>query len=283
MKGSYFIPTEKLKDHMKGAAMNSQEGVYLMGRTDPDVKRLLPPPLELNNPDQPEFYIYVVNIREPTFSPWYMEGGLGVLAKYQDKVGVYFLSLMLSGPGAFMGAMTGRESSGLPKKLCEKILVERTDDCGRCVIERNGARLLDLELEFGGKYNDPDTWLEQENCHNHEGGQVTEGGCLLHKYHQDMRGKKVDFELIYYDSPTRYYSWEPATAACELGYSIDDPWSEITVRDVIWAGWARNDNFVRKNSSLYRYPEEEWPDLMQYLYTGRYDRCLLCREHQRYQ
>lgn len=282
MKSSFFVPQEKLQGMRRSAAMNSQEGMYLYGLTDPSVKRLLPPPLELADPEHPMFYLYIVDIREPTFAPWYMEGGIGVMAKYGDKTGVYFFSLQLSGPGALMGAFTGREGSGLPKKLCEKIVVERTDEYGHCYIERKGVRLVDVELTIG-QYNLPDFHIDVENCAGVEGGLLAEGGgCLLHKYRQE-NGAIKDMELIFYDSPTRYYAWEPATATVKLASSIDDPWGEIPLTTVIGAAWSVNDNAVRGTSLLYRYPDDLAAEASQYLFTGRYDRCMLCSKHQRYE
>ena len=280
MESSYFVPMEKLAGFMKDGAMNSQEGIYLFGITEPGVKRLLPPPLELTDPVNPQFYIYIVNIREPTFAPWYLEGGIGLMAKYKEQEGLYFLNLQLSGPGALMGAFTGREGSGLPKKLCERILVERTDTYGHCCIERNGVRLVDVELDIG-KYNTTLYQPAQENCRDTPGGIVTGGGCLLHRYRLD--GGFKDMEIIYYDSPTRYHSWEPASATVKLTSSVDDPWGDIPVVSVLGAGWAKCDNWVKSMSVLYRYPEEAGADTMQYLFAGRYDRSMLCEGHQIYE
>ncbi len=281
MKSSYFVPMEKLAGFMKDGAMNGQEGIYVYGRTDPGVKKLLPPPLEPAEPDNPMFYLYIVDIREPTFAPWYMEGGIGVLARYGENIGVCFFSIQLSGPGALMGAFTGREGSGLPKKLCERIVVERTDEYGHCFIERKGVRLVDVELEMG-HYNEPLFRLEQENCQDRPGGVVLDGGCLLHRYRLSEEGFK-DMELIFYDSPTRYYSWEPASATVRLASSIDDPWGEIPLVSVLGAAWSKCDNSVRSMCTIHRYPQEECMDTMRYLFTGRYDRSLLCSAHQRYE
>ena len=280
MKSSYFMPIEKLANFMSGAAMNTQEGIYVYGLTDPSVKKLLPPPLELADADNPMFYIYIVNIREPTFAPWYLEGGIGVLAKYGDKVGVYFFNLQLSGPGALMGAFTGREGSGLPKKLCERIVVERNGDYGHCFIERKGVRLVDVELEIG-QYNNPALSMGTENCNNVPGGMIAEGGCLLHRYRMD--GGFKDMDIIYYDSPTRYYSWEPATAVVKLNSSVDDPYGEIPPLNILGATWAKCDNYVKELSIVYRYPEDKTAEAMQYLFTGRYDQSLLGKAAQIYE
>jgi len=282
MKSSYFMTEEQMRNFMTEGAMNSQEGIFLYGITDPSVKDLLPPPLELADPVNPMFYLYIVNIREPTFAPWYMEGGIGVLAKYGDKVGVYFFSLMLSGPGALMGAFTGREGSGLPKKLCERIVVERTGDYGRCYIERKGVRLVDVEFEIGS-YNEPSMSIGFENCADIVGGYLSEdGGCLLHKYRFGESGV-TDMDLIFYNSPTRYYSWEPASATVKLASSIDDPYGEVPLVSVLGAAWSVSDNWVKESPILYRYPQDTVAKTMRYLFTGRYDQCLLYRKHQLYE
>lgn len=279
--GSYFIPKEKIAGFMKNAAMNSQEGIFLYGLTDPKVKNLLPPPLELTDPAKPMFFVYIVNIREPTFAPWYMEGGIGLMAKYEDKAGLYFLNLQLSGPGALMGAFSGREGSGLTKKLCERILVERVGDSAHCCIERKGVRLIDVELEIG-KYNSPNFHLEAEACMTQKEPLVTGGGCLLHMYRMG-KDSFTDMELFFYDSPMRYYTWEPASAKVELRSSIDDPWADVPVVEVLGAGWSKCDNWVNGLTPLYKFTDSEALDTMQYLFSGRYDRCTLSQSHQHYE
>lgn len=282
MQSSYFVPMQKMEHFMNNPGMHSQEGIFLYGICDPSVKRLLPPPLELVNPDNPLFYLYIVNIREPTFAPWYMEGGIGVLAKYGSKAGIYFFSLQLSGPGALMGCYTGREGSGLPKKLCERIVVERTDEVGHCFIERKGTRLVDVTLEIG-HYNDPSSHFEAEGCENVDGGLlVAGGGCLLHRYRLGNASVE-DMELTFYDSPNRYYSWEPAAAAVKLASTVDDPWGEIPLVSVLGAAWSVCDNWVKDTTVLYRYPKAQAAEAMQYLFTGRYDRSLICKKHQHYE
>ena len=280
MKSSYFMPFEKMANFMTGASMNTQEGVYVYGIANPSVQKLLPPPLELADANNPMIYIYIVNIREPTFAPWYLEGGIGVMAKYGDKTGVYFFNLQLSGPGALMGAFTGREGSGLPKKLCERIVVERNGNYGHCYIERKGVRLVDVELEMGS-YNRPELSLGLEDCAAFPGGKISGGGCLLHRYR--MANGFQDMDIIYYDSPTRYYSWEPATAVVTLNSSVDDPYGEIPFIHVLGAAWSKCDNFVQDLSVIYRYPQEKTTEAMQYLFTGRYDQSLLGNATQIYE
>lgn len=283
MQASYFIPKEKLGNFMKNGAMNWQYGIQFYGLTNTEkARRMLPPPLEVIEQDgETIFYAYIVNIREPTFAPWYMEGGIGIMAKLGDQTGLYFLGLQLSGPGALMGAFSGREGSGLPKKLCDRIVVHRTGDKGHCFIERKGVRLIDIELDIG-QYNDLGFSQPQEGC-SRENPIITQGGCLLHKYRMSSNGFS-DMEIVFYDSPSRFYSWEPATAKITLKSSIDDPWGEVVIDKVLGAGWMVSDNMVSGVNTIYRYDDPgDITRAMQNLFAGRYDQCTLSRNHQQYE
>ncbi len=280
MKANYSMKQDAFDSFMKDASMNSQYGIQLLGMTDPKkAKKMLPPPLELADEENPVFYAYIVNIREPTFAPWYMEGGIGIMAKLGNDYGLYFLGLQLTGPGALMGAFSGRETAGLPKKLGDCISVERSGSSGHCFIQRGGVKLIDVSLEMG-QYNDKSFSQPQEGC-SREKPIVTEGGCLLHKYRFSGKGV-ADMEVIQYDSPSRFYSWEPATAKVTLASSADDPWGELPVVKVLGAGWMVSDNWVRSIKTLYRMNEKETGEAMLHLFAGRYDQSTLCRDHQHY-
>ena len=281
-----FVPKEQLENFMKGGAMNSQYGIQVYLKIDAEkAQALLPPPLKVARLAGLDGlgYIYIVNIREPTFGPWYMEGGLAVMAEYQGVQGMHFLGLMLSGPGALMGLCLGREGSGLPKKLCESIRVERLGGRGHCWIERGGIRLIDVELEMGS-YNDPimDQLAAPQTGSSRDNPVTSDGACLLFRS-QIRDGAFKNMEMIHYASPTRFYGWEAAAAAVTIRSSDDDPWGDLPVTGVYGAGWMVSDNWVTGQTVLHRYPDEEALDVMPYLFRGRYDHCTLCREHQIYE
>ncbi|SMP62692.1 acetoacetate decarboxylase [Desulfonatronum zhilinae] len=281
MNKGYLIPEEKLKTFMDGCAMNNQYGIVLYATPDPQKAReLLPQPLELHDASNPLAYAYIVNIRDPTFAPWYMEGGIGILARYGRHVGIYFLGLMLSGPGAMMGAFIGRETAGLPKKLCERIVVQRSGDEGHCFIERNGVRLLDVRVAIGA-YNDPSFRQQPEGC-SPDKPVITGGGCMQHML-QMGSSELVNLKMLYYSSPSRYYSWEPATADCKLVSSPDDRWGELPIKKILGAGWMVSDNWVDGLTPIYDYPKEQIPSAMSLLLPGRYDRCTFEHPHQWYE
>ena len=129
--------------------------------------------------------------------------------------------------------------------------------------------------------NHPVYTIEAEKSSSVPGGLLTGGGCLLHRYRMDIGIQ--DMDLIYYDSPTRYYSWEPACATVKVNSSIDDPYGEIPLIEVLGAAWAKCDNFVQGMSVIYRYPQDKTSEIMQYLFTGRYDQSLLGIKTQLYE
>ncbi|MDO4546621.1 MAG: acetoacetate decarboxylase family protein [Clostridia bacterium] len=289
MEKSLFVPKQRLTRFMSGAAMNRQYGIQLYCLGDVDrLQALVPPPLKVislplpGEKPQGIIYIYIVNIREPSFAPWYMEGGIGVMCDFNGKNGLHFIGLQLSGPGALMGMCSGRESSGLPKKICERIRVERTGDAGRCFIERDGVRILDVECDIG-QYNDPmakELFRAQESCS--PGHPVdTDGKSLLFRHH--LNGGFDALDIVYYDSPTLFHSWEPMSGKVTLASTINDPWGEIPLDRVVGGGWMVSDNRVNSCKTIYSYPAHDVYDAMQYLFTGRYDQCMLEKEHQIYE
>jgi acetoacetate decarboxylase len=275
--GSYFIPREQIYTFMNPGAMNNEEGLYITWETDPiAARRVLPPQLDLLDPAHPIAMVYVVNIREPTFAPWYMEGGISLLCRYGDIVGAYFLNLQLSGPGAHMGLCSGRETAGLPKKMCERIVVERNGNWASALIERNGRRIFSVEVEMGG-YNDPIMEIMRKD---YGPGYTERGACLLFQYEcgRSPEGHATfpRMRLVHYDSVTDFQTWEPACiTSLQMEPSIDDPWAELAVVKPLGAGYSINSNWVAGISPLAQFEGDEADSLISYLFSGRWDRSTL--------
>jgi acetoacetate decarboxylase len=220
--------------------------------------------------------VYVVNIREPTFAPWYMEGGLSLLCRYGEIVGAYFLNLQLSGPGAQMGLCSGREGSGLPKKMCERIVVERNGDWASALIERKGRRIFSVEVEMGG-YNDP---LMEVMRKDYGPGYQERGAALLFQYELEKapEGHNTfsNMRLVHYDSVTDFQTWEPARVkSLHMEPSLDDPWAELAVVKPLGAGYSVNSNWIPGVSTLAQFERDEGDSLISYLFSGRWDRSTL--------
>ncbi len=282
--GSFFIPREQIYPFLNPGNMNNEEGLYLCWETDPAVaRRILPPQLELSSPEHPVVMAYIVNIREPTFAPWYMEGALMLSCRYGATEGVTILNLQLSGPGAPMAMFSGREISGLPKKLCERIVVERTDDYARAIIEAKGRRILDVEVELG-TYNDPRA--AQLYSDNRPGHRVR-GSCLLFQYEVGaapeghMTFPKMN--LVNYESATDYKTWESGSIkSIKMESSLDDPWAELSVVKPLGAAYSINSTCDVTVSPLAQFDSDEADNLISYLFSGRWDRSMICAGHQRY-
>jgi len=277
--GSYFVEREKLNAFMKGGAMNEEEGLYIFWETDPAVARhVLPPQLELADPTHPLVYSYFVNIREPTFAPWYMEAGIGLLGvQYKEHSGLYFCNLQLSGPGAQMGLLSGREGSGLPKKMCEKIVVERNDEIAHTVVEAKGRRIFEAEIEIE-RSSEP---TKEPRFADIKPGASVDGYCFNFKF--DIGADSPKAALIGYDSVTDYRTYEAASIkSISMEPSLDDPWSELVVVRPLGAAYSINSNWVRGVHILATFEGRQAEGLFSYLFTGRYDRSTICAGHQRY-
>lgn len=110
---------------------------------------------------------------------------------------------------------------------------------------------------------------------------VTEGNSFLFQYHMSPSGF-TDLFMSHYDSPTRFLRYEPATAKVRLSSTINDPWGEIPIKQVVGAGWMVSDNWIRGITKIHQYTDSEATEIMPYLFTGRYDQCTLYRDHQIY-
>lgn len=282
--GSFFMPRERLHRFFNPGSMNAQEGLYVFWETDPDAAhRVLPPPLQLTDPDHPLVWSYVVNIREPTFAPWYLEGGLALMARYGDMPGIYFLNLQLHGPGAHAGLTSGREQAGLPKKVCDRILVERTDEYAHAQIVAKGRRIFDVEVEIGD-YNVPELAASYQDM---KPGYRGRGSCFLFQY---QVARAEDGHIIFprmvlqnYDSYNDYESWEPARiTSLTMEPSLDDPWAELAVVKPFGAAYSKNSNGVYGVDPIAEFEGEEADALISYLFSGRWDRSTISAGHQRY-
>lgn len=282
--GSYFVERERIRPFFNPTEMNNGEGISVAWETDPAVaRRVLPPMFELLDPEHAFVTVYVVNVREPSFAPWYMEGGIGLLCRHGQTEGLYYLNLQLSGPGAAMGLSGGREFSGLPKKVCERVVVERTGDTAHAFIEAKGRRIFEAQIEIGG-YNTP--VMQQLHPAAKPGGQER-GSCFLfmydHDYAPDGHVTFPTMRLMNYDSITDYTMWEPArVTSISMEPSLDDPWAELVVLNPLGAAYNINSNRVAKVSAMAHLEGDAADAVFPYLFSGRWDRSTISARAQRY-
>jgi len=115
-------------------------------RTDPDVvQTILPKPLV--PADEPLGWVFVAHYPETNFGLSYSEGALFVRAVYKGEPGWYCLALPVDND---MAMVAGRETVGFPKKMAEKITLERTDNHVMGSVIRRGVELVRIEAELTG-------------------------------------------------------------------------------------------------------------------------------------
>jgi len=271
---SFVVPIDELKKltDPEYGEMNAITAACIYAIADPSVKALIPPPLELADPAL--LIIYVSDINHPTFAKSYIEGGIGVLTKLTDNAGathtgLYYFNLQLCGSGSQNATFMGREQSGLPKKFADSISLKRVYDKVHFHIERNGVRLLDAQMIIGC-YNNPyySNGLEELDPQK---GLLQEGGVLTHRYNIDDVNGLHNMQIYYYNSPTFYCHYEPAYAKVNLKSSEYDPWGEIKIAEILGGSWSINNNFIVDITKIYSYPDDKAWNVMQYLYTGRFD------------
>lgn len=269
--GSFLVTNEHLNGFLakpgQAAAMNQMEGFSIIGLTEPEVNRLLPPQLQLTDEKNPLFYLYGAKVGKPTFSKEYYEVGLGLFVKKGILEGIYYLNLQLSGPGAEMATYIGRENAGFPKKLAEKIELERVEKAGTCKVTRHGTQICCVELNIGE--NAPaQIRQKQEGC-SKEAPIALQTGSFNYLF--CPKGAKQEIDMQYLPSIVTYSKWEKAEAAVTLDGSIDDPWNEIPIRSIISAGWMNCDLQFGTAVQISSIPESERTETLQRLMIGKYD------------
>jgi acetoacetate decarboxylase len=216
--------------------LNNSEGIYTTWATKPEcIQKVLPPALKMVAPIVSS---YVINVHEPTFSKSYKEAAIMVPVMYNDKPGVYTLSMLLDGTDN--GVFQGREVIGIPKKNGD-IQITRLGNHAKATVERYGARVFEVECEIG-EYNTP----KGPVVFGEIGPGTKAGGiCYFYKFDMDQgEDAKINFSnlrLNQVETQRNYRSWEPATAKVSMQPSVNDPWAELEVVQVLGAGWAHLD------------------------------------------
>ncbi len=268
MRGSFVTSKEDVNNFFKKSKMADQEGVYVTWVTNPEaVKKVLPPPLEMV---APVVMAYIINIQKPTFCCRYTEAAIAIPATYNGKQGLYWVSFMLSGPGAEMGTVNGREIGGIPKKIADEIRVERKGDYVHAYFERHGIRVIDVEIDLNGKYNNA---AANAILGNPSPGEELLLEGFFYKYdankNEDGVMQFTDGRLLSMAFDTVYHSWEKGTASVKLQDSIEDPWAELEVIEVLGAGYAHDDVDLAWSKVLCDVDLEE---VMPHLMSARFDK-----------
>jgi acetoacetate decarboxylase len=209
-------------------------------RTDPKtVTAVLPRPLR--PADDPLAAAFVARYPETNFGLTYNEGGLFVAAEYRGERGWYCLSMPVDDDTAMIG---GRERHGFPKKIADRISLDRDGPhvCGSVV--RNGVELLRIE----GEFTDPqpaDLHLMGAPAVDPDGRPCEKVVSFLFKYFPAADGSAFEHlpDLI---RQVTLFRPRPGLLTgetkIELSSTARDPLGEIPVRQIVAAEYGVFDN-----------------------------------------
>lgn len=224
-----------------GLVMDEMEGIWLAWETEPEaVQALLPDTLDFI---APVVMSYIVKA-DTAFAGAYNEAALIVMAAHDGVPGGYLQSILLEGPGAPQAEYLGREMAGMPKKLCDAIVVENDGATAHASITKSGVTLLDCTVDLG-EYNTP---AGNEVFGDHIVGETVPGGLTyLIKYNlEQYPDGHMGFEngrLLTTSNDTRYETWTPGTASITLTDCPDAPWASLPVKTVLAGGFGKYSMF----------------------------------------
>lgn len=253
------------------SVMGGMEGIYFTFRSDLGaIADAVPRPLEVAFPFVSG---YIVNINEPAFTLPYREAMLGVYVKHGDRIGLYPVSFLLSGPGAEMATLPGREKYGLPKKICEReedICITKEEGRVRAIARRHGIILADVSVKLDGEYNNPGAAACYDGAN--DGGQSSGMSYYMHPLMEPDEGGMPAFSKVNVYSniaETRYKTWKPGKVTVRLYSSADDAWGGLPVLENMGGAWSQNDLEMKE---LVKVAEADPVQAVPKLLTARFDR-----------
>ena len=206
----------------RGAIIEDAIMVMATFRTKAEVaKRVLPPSLE---PDPASTGLaYVAEFHRTNFGPPYKEAALFISAQYKGEVGNYCLSMPVTND---MAMTSGREISGFPKKMAEKITVERKGNKVTGVCIRKGIPIIEIKVNLTGP-------VEPEALPHIR-------PAYLFKYFLDPSMSTFDYNprLMKQFNEIDWGKPELGEGELKLGKSKHDPIYEIPIEEVLIAGYT---------------------------------------------
>lgn len=209
-------------------------------RTDPEaVAAVLPRPLRPGG--EPLAAAFVARYPQTNFGVTYNEGALFVAAEYRGERGWYCLSMPVDNDTAMIG---GREHLGFPKKMADRITLDRDGPHVTGSVVRNGVELLRIEGEFTDPQR-PGIHLLGAPAADLDGRPCEKAVSYLFKYFPAADGGPFEHapRLIRQVTLVRPRPGQLTGAAkLELSSTRTDPLGDIPVRQVIDTGYGMFDN-----------------------------------------
>jgi acetoacetate decarboxylase len=230
-----FLRSGQFVSQFTGAEM-----VWVTFRTDPKaVATVLPRPLRPAG--EPLAGAFVARYPQTNFGVTYNEGALFVAAEYRGERGWYCLSMPVDDDTAMIG---GREQLGFPKKMADRITLDRDGPHVAGSVVRNGVELLRIEGEFVDPQR-PGVQAWGVAAADPDGRPCEKLVSFLFKYFPAADGGPFEYspELIRQVSLIRPRPGQLTGATkIELSSTTTDPLGEIPVRELVTTGYGVFDN-----------------------------------------
>ena len=269
-KATFQLPPEEAALNPV-SVMGDEKGVYFTYRSDIQaIAGIIPKPLEVAFPLVSG---YIVTIDKPAFTLPYREAMLGVYVKFGNQIGLYPISFLLSGPGAEMATLPGREKYGLPKKMCEHeddIRIIREDGRVRATATRHGVTLADVSVKLDGAYNNQAATACYQGAE--DGGKSGGMSFYMHPLMEpDAEGLPTFARVNVYSNVAEYSYriWTPGKVTVRLQSSTDDPWGQLPVLENMGGAYSENDLEMK---ALVKVAEADPKQAIPKLLTSRFDR-----------
>lgn len=269
-KATFQLPPEEAALNPV-SIMGDEKGVYFTYRSDIQaIASIIPKPLEVAFPLVSG---YIVTIDKPAFTLPYREAMLAVYAKLGNQIGLYPISFLLSGPGAEMATLPGREKYGLPKKMCEHeddIRIIREDGRVRATATRHGVTLADVSVKLDGAYNNQAATACYQGAE--DGGKSGGMSFYMHPLMEpDAEGLPTFARVNVYSNVAEYSYriWTPGKVTVRLQSSTDDPWGQLPVLENMGGAYSENDLEMK---ALVKVAEADPKQAIPKLLTSRFDR-----------
>lgn len=154
------------------------EKLQVFFRTDPDVvARIVPKPLR--PADEPRAVAFVARYPETNFGLPYDEGALFVEVRWGKERGLYCLAMPVTDDMALIG---GREVYGFPKKLADRVTLDRSGASVAGSVVRKGTEVLRIEATLTGPAAPADLDRLGREVDDGSGRRGREAVCFNYKF-----------------------------------------------------------------------------------------------------
>lgn len=222
---------EKLAGAATLTEFMNAEMLFVVFRTDPGlVHEILPEPLK----PSPEAYgvAFVASYPETNFGCVYHEGALFLNCEFKGERGFYCLSMPVDDDMAMVG---GREQYGYPKKMAERISLDRDGDHVVGSVVRKNTEIIRIECQLSQDTGDDAFGNLAYPTEDWNGNKCQKIVSFLFKYFPNPGGDGFDYFPRLIREPVLFRPLgrlRAGTGTLSLGCSAYDPLGVVPVNSI---------------------------------------------------